>query len=151
MNLRDRMVDLLSLHEGRVAHAYKDSLGYLTIGVGHLIDQRKGGRLPEYIIDALLEHDIREHSAPLYEALPWISSLDEVRQAVILDMGFNLGVGGLLKWKNTLADVEAGNYESAAKRMAASLWARQVKTRATRLVEMMKTGQWPTDVKWRNQ
>lgn len=151
MNLNDRMVALLSLHEGRVPHAYQDSLGYWTIGVGHLIDKRKGGKLPERIIDALLEHDIKEHSLPLYQALPWLSSLDEVRQAVLLDMAFNLGVAGLLKWKNTLAAIERGDYSAAAAAMEASLWARQVKSRARRLVRMMRTGEWPTDVRWKNE
>jgi len=137
------MLSLLSLHEGRVAHAYQDSLGYWTIGVGHLIDKRRGGRLPEEIIDALLDYDAEKHWLELLAALPWIERLDDVRQAVLLDMAFNLGVAGLLKFKNTLRFVEQGNYEQAAKNMMLSLWARQVKTRAVRLSKMMETGQWP--------
>lgn len=140
---RTRMLSLLSLHEGRVAHAYQDSLGYWTIGVGHLIDKRKGGRLPEEIIDALLDYDMRKHWLELLAALPWIERLDDVRQAVLLDMAFNLGVAGLLKFKNTLRFVERGDYKQAAANMMLSLWARQVKTRAVRLSRMMETGQWP--------
>jgi len=137
---------MLSLHEGRIPHAYQDSLGYWTIGVGHLIDKRKGGRLPEEIIDALLDYDIKAHTRPLYEALPWLHRLDEVRQAVLCDMAFNLGVNGLLKWKNTLRFVEQGDYSRAAAAMRSSLWARQVKSRAVRLVKMMETGQWPKEI-----
>ena len=144
--MNPRLRNLLSLHEGRIPHAYQDSLGYWTIGVGHLIDKRKGGKLPEPIIDALLDHDIRSHCAPLYDALPWLSRLDETRQAVLCDMAFNLGVAGLLKWKNTLAMVERGDYAAAARAMRNSLWARQVKTRAVRLSRMMETGEWPSDV-----
>lgn len=142
--MRDKLRRLLSEHEGRVPHAYQDSLGYWTIGVGHLIDKRKGGKLPEPIIDALLDYDIQEHTLPLYEALPWMSRLDDVRQAVLCDMAFNLGVAGLLKWKNTLADVEHGRYAQAAAKMRGSLWARQVKNRAVRLSKMMETGEWPS-------
>lgn len=141
-----RLRNILSRHEGRVRHAYQDSLGYWTIGVGHLIDKRKGGGLPEEFIDALLDYDIHKHAAPLYDKLPWLSSLDEVRQIVLLDMAVNLGVDGLLKWKNTLDDVQHGRYKQAAQRMRGSLWARQVKTRATRLAKMMETGQWPEDI-----
>lgn len=144
--LLTRLRNLLSLHEGRVPHAYQDSLGYWTIGVGHLIDKRKGGRLPEPFIDALLDYDIHQHAKPLYDALPWMLRLDEVRQIVLLDMAYNLGVPGLLKWKNTLLDIQEGRYTKAAQRMRGSLWARQVKTRATRLANMMETGQWPEDV-----
>lgn len=142
--MRANLRKMLSEHEGRVPHAYQDSRGYWTIGVGHLIDKRLGGKLPEHIIDALLDWDIQEHTVPLYKALPWMASLDDVRQAVLCDMAFNLGVAGLLKWKNTLEDVRTGQYASAAQRMRTSLWAKQVKTRAVRLSRMMETGEWPS-------
>lgn len=144
--MQKRLRSLLSRHEGRVPYAYQDSLGYWTIGVGHLIDERKGGKLPEHIIDALLDYDIQVHSLPLYNALPWLSRLDEVRQIVLIDMSFNLGVEGLLKWKNTLEAVRTGQYVKAAAMMRGSLWAKQVKSRAVRLCKMMETGQWPEDV-----
>src|SRR5688572_27035936 len=115
---------LLELHEGRVPHAYQDSLGFWTIGVGHLIDRRKGGRLPDRMIDALLDHDIASHSSELYRALPWAADLDPVRQAVLVDMTFNLGINGLLGFKNTLAAVESKQWDKAAAGMLASRWAR---------------------------
>jgi lysozyme len=55
-------------------------------------------------------------------------------------MAFNLGVPGLLKFKNTLRAVREGRFEDAAKGMLASKWARQVKGRAVRLAQVMKTG-----------
>ena len=142
----DRIRALIALHEGRVPHAYQDSLGYWTIGIGHLIDRRKGGRLPDPIIDALFDHDLREHTEPLYRALPWIGRLDDVRRAVLIDMAFNLGLPGLLTFKVTLACVRDGDYEQAAHNMLRSKWATQVKTRATRLARMMRTGEWPADL-----
>lgn len=133
---------MLSLHEGRVAHAYQDSLGFWTIGVGHLIDKAKGGRLPEPIIDALLDLDIYEHATELEKALPWVKNLDGARRAVLVDMAFNLGVAGLLGFKNTLKAVQEGRWADASAGMLASKWATQVKGRATRLAKMMETGQW---------
>ena len=135
--------ELLALHEGRVDHAYQDSLGYWTIGVGHLIDKRRGGKLPEHIVDALLEWDIAEHKRELDTALPWANDLSEVRYAVLLDMAFNLGVPGLLGFKNTLALVKAGKYREASQNMLLSKWAKQVKTRAVRLSRMMEEDKWP--------
>jgi len=134
---------MIELHEGRVPHAYQDSLGYWTIGVGHLIDRRKGGRLPDKLIDMLLDHDIAEHAAELYRALPWVLELDPVRQAVLVDMTFNLGIHGLLGFKNTLAAVRARRWEDAANGMMQSKWAEQVGSRALRLADMMRTGHWP--------
>jgi lysozyme len=139
MNIRD----LISLHEGRVPYGYPDSLGYLTIGVGHLIDKRKGGKLPEQLIDALLDYDINVHAEGLRNALSWVKNLDPVRYAVLVDMAFNLGVAGLLTFKNTLRAVEEGRYLDASAGMLASKWATQVGSRARRLARMMSTGSWP--------
>jgi lysozyme len=132
---------ILSVHEARVPHAYQDSLGYWTIGVGHLIDKAKGGRLPEFIIDLLLEYDIEEHRKRLPD---WVHQLDAVRRYVLLDMTFNLG--SLDGWPIFLTQVQSGMWEAAAKNMENSKWYKQVKTRAVRLVEMMRTGKWPNDI-----
>ena len=138
--------EMLSLHEGRVPHAYQDSLGYWTIGVGHLIDRRKGGKLPESIIDSLLDYDIEKHSAELFQALPWVKELDQVRQNVLIDMTFNLGINGLLGFKNTLQAVKEKRWDDAAEGMLSSRWAKQVGTRAVRLSDMMRSGRWPGEV-----
>lgn len=143
---RDKVRRLISLHEGRIPFAYQDSLGYWTIGVGHLIDQRKGGRLPEHIIDALLDHDIDEHARGLENAHPWVADLDPVRRAVLYDMAFNLGVAGLLKWPIFLGQVRRKEWDAAAANMLATKWATQVKGRARRLAAMMRTGRWPSEI-----
>ena len=145
---------LLILHEGRKLEPYKDSLGYWTIGVGHLIDRRRGKSCPSQIpltceeCDLLLAQDISEHKAELDRALPWASTLDEVRYTVLLDMVFNLGIepfdnDGFKDWPNFLAQVKGGRFDEAAVNMLSTLWAKQVKQRALRLSEMMRTGRWP--------
>jgi lysozyme len=139
--------------EGRVDHAYQDSMegkcdhcgqsrGYWTIGVGHLIDDRKRGYLPDFIIDTLLEYDIAKVQRELIAALPWFIELDPPRQAVLVNMGFNLGVAGLLKFAKTLAAIKTGSYHEAAIHMLDSKWARQVGVRAQRLATQMETGRW---------
>lgn len=133
--------------EGRKPSAYPDSLGYLTIGVGHLIDARKGGGLPDSIIDALLDHDIRETTGELFADQPWIAQLDTVRQAVLINMAFNLGLepfdhDGIKDWPNFLAQVQRGDYEQAATNMLSTTWAQQVGMRAQRLATQLRTGEW---------
>ena len=141
--------DLISFDEGRVSYAYQDSLGYWTIGVGHLIDKRKGGELPEHIIDALLDYDIKKHTDELFAVRPWAKNLDPVRQAVMIDMAFNLGIepfdgDGFKDWPRFIGAVERGEYALAARHMRNSQpWASQVGRRATRLATMMETGLWP--------
>lgn len=126
--------------EGVVPFAYQDHLGYWTIGVGRLIDKRKGGGLSDAEIDFLLSNDIDRFEKQVIDALPWYSRLDDVRQRVLVNMAFNLGIGGLLGFKNTLAMIERGDYAGAAKGMLNSKWATQVGERAKRLATMMETG-----------
>jgi lysozyme len=57
-------------------------------------------------------------------------------------MSFQLGIAGLLKFKSTLAFIEAGDYENAATNMLKSLWAKQTPQRAKRLAEQMRSGKW---------
>ncbi len=137
---KKRMIAELRRDEGVVPYAYQDHLGYWTIGAGRLIDKKKGGRLSESEIDFLLDNDIARFEGLLDKQLPWWRGQDEVRQRVLLNMAYNLGINGLLGFKNTLAYVKAKQYDQAAKNMLLSKWAGQVGNRAKRLSEMMRTG-----------
>ena len=132
------LISELRRDEGVVAHAYQDSLGYWTIGVGHLIDKRKGGKMPDVIIDMLLRYDIDEKVAELNEKLPWWGFLDEPSQRVIVNMAFNLGVEGLLEFKKFMDALKDGDRNRAASEMLDSKWAEQVGARATRLATIIR-------------
>lgn len=131
--------------EGIRYSPYKDSRGFLTVGVGHLIasPMPSGWTFPldDVEVDALLESDLMSAYADLDRALPWWSEMNDVRQRVICNMIFNLGLTKLLGFKNTLAAMRQGRYADAALDMLNSAWAQQVGARAIRLAYMMKTGE----------
>ena len=129
---------MLRKHEGMVLHSYQDSLGYWTIGVGRLIDNRKGGCITVEEAMFLLDNDIKRVEDDLDNNIPWWRTLDETRQLVVADMCFNLGIGSLLEFKNTLTAMKEGRYAAAADGMINSKWATQVGQRATHLAEMMR-------------
>lgn len=137
---KTQLIKELRRDEGVVPFAYQDHLGYWTIGVGRLIDKKKGGRLRDSEIDFMLSNDIDDFEKQLIDALPWYSKLDGVRQRVLVNMAFNIGIAGLLGFKNTLAMIERGDYAGAARGMLASKWAGQVGDRAKRLAIMMERG-----------
>lgn len=141
-SLKEMVRKQLRRDEGTVPHAYQDHLGYWTIGVGRLIDERKGGGLTDEEIDFLLENDINKRKAALFIQIPWIRDLSEPRLGVLLNMSFQMGVEGLLKFKTTLSLVKEGKYEEASKQMLNSLWAKQTPERAKRLAEQLKTNLW---------
>lgn len=135
----------LKRDEGLRLTAYKDTVGVWTIGYGHA-HVPPGTVWTEAQAEAVLKQDVLEHNARLAAALPWVNQLDPVRRRVLQNMAFNLGVGnadtgkGLLGFRNTLEYVRTGQYEKAAAGMLASKWAKQVKGRAVRLAEQMRTG-----------
>ena len=145
-NMKRDVKDLesqLRLDEGEILYAYPDHLGYLTIGVGILIDKRKGGGLRKEESDFILKNTTSLIIEEVKRRLPWVSKLHFIRAAVLYNMAFQLGINGLLNFKNTLRLIESGNFELAAQEMLNSLWAKsQTPERAKRLSEQMRTCQW---------
>lgn len=137
-----KIIAQLRRDEGEVLHAYQDHLGFWTIGIGVLIDKRKGGGITQEESEYLFLNRLREKERVLRNKLPWFARLDDARQGVLLNMAYQMGVEGLLAFKNTLAAVEAGDYKKAAEGMLASKWAQQTPARATRLAKQMETGVW---------
>lgn len=132
----------LRAEEGEVLSEYKDHLGYSTIGIGRLIDKRKGGGITSEEAAYLLSNDIEKVTSQLDKRLSWWAKLDDARKGVLINMAFQMGVDGLLGFKNTLAMIKNGNYSGAATGMLNSLWAKQTPERAKRMSEQMRTGVW---------
>lgn len=143
--------------EGLQLKAYRCTAGSLTIGVGRNLDSvgiiaeetmsmkiTKSGVLKYGITREqalkMLDYDIERFIAALDRRMPWWREMSPIRQRVVVNMTFNLGITGLLKFKNTLKAMREGRYEAAAQGMEKSLWYRQVGDRAKRLVSMMRAG-----------
>ena len=118
---------------------YRDSIGKLTIGVGRNLED-KG--ISQREADTLLDNDLGEYSAAVVARIPFAHRLDDARRGVLINLAFNMGVEGLLKFTKTLALIEAGDYAGAADEMLRSKWAKQVGARAQRLAEQTRTGEW---------
>ena len=124
--------------EGWRGHVYQDSLGFWTIGYGFLVDSRKGDKLPLSVAEQWLDYKIQEKIDALDAALPWWKSQPDEVQNALLNMSYQMGVEGLLKFKNTLALIKAGKYADAADNALKSLWAKQTPERAKRVTEMIR-------------
>jgi lysozyme len=150
--MNQKLIEQLKKHEGLRSRVYQCTGGFDTIGYGYNLDAnplaltnyeivllRKNG-IEERIADWLLIRMIDQCTGQLAKSIDWFESLDEVRQAVLINMCFNLGLKGLLGFKNTLAFIKAGDYENAASNMLKSKWAGQVHGRAVELALQMRTG-----------
>ena len=156
---KDLLMEKLIAHEGLRLQVYEDSLGIATIGIGRNLEDR--GITPEELAwmdipnmaivhtmgiteaDAvyLAQNDVQIVEEELVRAHPCVDRLDAVRQLVLVDMAFNMGVPRLGKFKKMWAAIHENNFEEAAKEMLDSRWANQVKSRATKLAHAMHTGE----------
>lgn len=125
--------------EGIKRYPYLDTVGKVTIGVGRNLSD-VGLSADE--IQYLLTNDIKNASDRLEEAFPWTASLDDARRGVLVNMCFNLGIAGLSGFKQTLAKIQVGDFQGAAREMLQSKWAEQVGPRAQRLAVQLESGEW---------
>ena len=133
--LEDQLID----HEGLELKPYQCTADKLTIGVGRNIEDRG---ITEDEARYLLKNDIKIVEDELLEKKPVVAGLDSVRQRVLVDMGFNLGIPTLLKFQNMWAAIEEEDFQTAADEAMDSRWAKQVGRRAERLCQAMATGEW---------
>jgi lysozyme len=156
---RHDFIKKLIAHEGLRLEVYKDSLGIDTIGIGRNLEDRGITKeeldwmdIPNMAIvhtmgiteaDAmyLAENDVQIVEEELVRAHPCVDKLDNVRQLVLMDMAFNMGVPRLCKFKKMWNAIHNEDYANAAKEMLDSRWANQVKSRSTKLANAMHNGE----------
>lgn len=138
---------ILDREEDKVYKAYPDPLthaGPWTIGRGHTGPEVHEGLVwDDNQIEFAYQLDKAAAWQGCYDHLgPWFGKLNAPRRVVLVAMCFQLGIGGLLEFKNTLASVRDERYANAAEGMRASLWGRQTRARANRMASIMDTGVW---------
>lgn len=131
------MQALLKKQEDLRLTMYRDSLGYPTIGYGHLLSQP----IPEEAADIIFQHDVALVEENL-RAYSWYNGLDDFRKDIIANMAFNMGIVRLLSFHHMIAYLQIGDFEGAAIEMENSKWDEEVGFRATVLARMMKEGKW---------
>ena len=134
----ESLLQQLKRHEGLKLKPYKCSEGYLTIGYGRNLETRG---ITAQEANEMLLNDVSEVEEALHR-MGFLSDPSDVRRAVLINMAFQLGVGGLLKFEKMLSAYLDGYYELAAKEMLDSKWALQTPNRAKELADQMRTGEW---------
>ena len=135
--MKEKYLSLTRRYEGLNLRPYTCPTGHLTIGYGHNLENG----ISKQTADFMLKEDLQKAQEEVSQAWPWWGSLDEVRQFVLVDMCFNMGLGKLRTFKKFLWALCRHDYTAAAKEMLDSRWAVQVGHRARELAEMMQTGE----------
>lgn len=138
---RDESLRLLPYDDktGATLKAGDTIQGVITIGYGRALGIAGINQLEA---EDMLDGDIAAHVHDLLAAFPIVASLDPVRQIVLASMCFNIGITKLVKFSKMWDAIHARNFDQAAAEMILSRWADQVGARATRLAEMMHSGEY---------
>lgn len=131
-----KIKDLLLLHEGYRQFPYKDSKGILTIGIGTNLES---DGLTECQAWSIANDKVTCIKDSLLDQLPFFGGLNEVRQAVLIDIAYNCGVNGLMAFKRMLHAASLENYVKAGDEIEDSQLAPK---RKERLAQMMRSGEW---------
>ena len=145
---REALIGELTRDEGQKLFVYDDATGlplkpgmvcegWPTIGIGRNL---AGRGITAIEARLLVNDDIDAVLTELESAFPWFSRLDDVRQRVLVNMGF-AGVATLKGFHDMLGCIADGDYAGAADALLDSAYARQVGARAVRLAQMMRSGQ----------
>ena len=137
--MSDRLKKLTKEFEGCRLKPYKCPAGKLTIGYGRNLDDVG---ISQAEADMMFERDFAKAEADVRDICKEfginVDDLIEQRFYVLTDMCFNLGKGGLKKFKKLFSALKKDLYDDAANAMLDSLWAKQVGNRATKLAALMR-------------
>ncbi|MGL2368850.1 glycoside hydrolase family protein [Helicobacter pylori] len=127
--------------EGFSPSIYTDRKGHPTIGYGYNLSvySYESKRITKPQAYELLTDILKENRKALL-SYGWYKNLDAMRRMVILDLSYNLGLSGLLKFKQFIKAIEDKNYALAVERLQKSPYSNQVRKRASRNMEILKLG-----------
>lgn len=134
-------------HEGEVLEIYNDSLGYKTLGVGHLCQPNDpeyswevGTSVSQEVVDMYYEDDFNKHykeAIHVFGSQEDFYKLPEKIQHVLVNMCFNLGGSRLSKFRNMLQACREHNWDRMAAEMQNSRWFNQVGRRSIELQQVV--------------
>lgn len=154
--------DMLRIDEGLKLSLYKDTEGFWTVGIGHLVtknpslsfakselDKMVGrkcnGQITKEEAEKLFNQDVDKATQGIIgnaKLKPVYDSLDAVRRCALVNMVFQMGVAGTAEFTNSLRMLQQKRWEEAAINLAQSKWYRQTTNRARRVIATFKTGTW---------
>lgn len=134
----NKITDLISKDEGFCPHLYKCSKGFNTIGYGFNLDVND---IPTSVAKLWLNVNINNLYNDLSSYVKCWNTLNEPRRYVLVNMAYQMGIAGVLRFKNMLLALDKKEYKLAADSMVDSQWYREFTTRASRLVKIMISGE----------
>ena len=145
----EQLLTQLQFEEGRRNEAYMCPAGHRTIGIGHNLDvlpEYHGSPIPDRLsdaeIDAIFTDDVYRAANTLTSTWKPFGRLSPARRDALVNMAFQMGAAGVLRFVQMLAFLERGMWSEAAKAALNSEWAKQTPERARRVAHQLQTGEY---------
>ena len=129
------IINSIKAHEGYEPMVYQCTEDHDTIGIGFKVADLK---LSEKVCDLILEEKLNELIPQIERKLSWFRYAQDEVKLVIVNMSYQMGLSGVLKFKRTLIALEMKKWDTAADEMLDSLWARQTSRRANELADLIR-------------
>lgn len=144
MNLKES----IKIHEGFRSSVYLCPTGHPTVGYGFRVADLSADELAlnagvvepmsKEVAEKILDIKITKFKKQVYNALPWLTYAPMDIQDALCEMAYQMGVAGLLGFKNTLAMIKERRYSEAAENMLKSKWATQTPKRAKQIANLVR-------------
>lgn len=129
------IIESIKKHEGYRSRVYKCTENFDTIGYGFAI---KDLELSEEICDLILKEKLEVIIKGINKNLPWFDDCPPQAKLVLINMVYQIGLSGVLKFKLALGAMKEKNWPEAAKEMLDSKWAKQTSNRANELADIIR-------------
>ena len=143
------LIDQLKSEEGLRLKVYRCTAGHNTIGYGHNIDAKptyNNKPIPKVITESfaieLLKNDIAETTNLLEKKWKGFEQLDNVRRDALINITFQLGINGVMKFENMHNALISKDWQTAYNQAIDSGWGKQTPGRARRVAGQFLTGEY---------
>ena len=143
---------LIARHEGERLKPYLDTNGFATIGIGHNYNAnplppdiaeylKANGCITQEMEDRLFQEDFLDALADCRKLYPEFDTFPQLIREALVDIMFNMGFTKLkTKFTQTVAHINAQEWDQVEHHLQESLWYKQVGNRAKEDIGLIDEG-----------
>ena len=137
------LIKTVKRHEGFRSRPYKDTEGNLTVGYGRSLSTNP---MSESEAEHLMLNDLNK-SYMMLQQFWWFRDLDDVRKEVLVELCYNIGIGGVFSFKRMIEALKNSDYVGARDELLDSRWFNQVaRSRSNDMGYRLLYGRYKEDV-----
>ena len=129
------LLDNIKESEGFRDKVYKCTQGYDTIGYGFAV---KDLILDEDVAEIILQRKLEALTERIELNMPFVKDLPESVKDVVIEMCYQIGLSGFMKFKKTIAFLRLRKFQEASVEMCDSRWYSQTPNRARKLAKIVR-------------